>query len=60
MTERLLMAVRGTDRTGEAEPVVVNTDDPKTVVLTLDDGQTLALDRAELRNTLDEPTQEAA
>lgn len=55
MSQDLLMAHRQSNHqtTSEAEPIVVDTDDPETVVLELDDGQRLELDRAELRACLD-------
>lgn len=47
--DRLVMVTRNDD---EAEPAVVNTDDPSAIVLVLDDGQTIALDRVELMAAL--------
>jgi hypothetical protein len=43
--DRLVMSTRNDQ---EAEPVIVNTDDPEVVVLVLDDGERITMDRAEL------------
>jgi hypothetical protein len=52
----LLMALAGADdHLIEAEPVVVNTDDPKVVVLELDDGYRVVLDAMELRSAIVPP-----
>jgi hypothetical protein len=47
---RLLIGTRHSDREDEAEPVLVeqDEDDPRLVVLILDDGDTITLDRVEL------------
>lgn len=47
--DRLMMVTRNE---AEAEPAVVNTDDPNVLLLVLDDGETIALDRAELAAAL--------
>jgi hypothetical protein len=47
--DRLVMVTRNEN---EAEPAVVNTDDPRILLLVLDDGETIALDRAELAAAL--------
>lgn len=54
-----LMATRSglSERTPEAEPVIVDTDTPNIVVLRLDDGETIEFDRRELLAATD---QEAA
>lgn len=50
----LVMAHRAGHAEDEAEPVVIDTDDPNVVVLELDDGERLELDPTELRASLDE------
>ena len=50
---RLLMVHRQASDEREAEPIVVNTDDPRVVVIELDDGGRLELDRRELRSALE-------
>lgn len=53
MAQDVLMAHRTTAGTTEAEPVIVDTDQPDVVVLRLDDGQELELDAHELRGAID-------
>lgn len=48
----VLMAARAAGRDLEAEPVVVDTDKANVVVLELDDGERLELDRTELQAAL--------
>ena len=45
----LLIAERFGLHNDEAEPLVVNTDNPREIVLELDDGERLVLDAIELR-----------
>lgn len=52
-----LMAVR---EDGESEPITVDTDQADAVVLELDDGRVIQLDRAELRAALDDTHSQAA
>ena len=48
MSDQLIVVNRSHGSDVEAEPVVVNTDNPDTLVLVLDDGETLEFDRREL------------
>ena len=50
---RLLMVLRQASDECEAEPIVVDTDDPRLVVFELDDGRRLELDRRELRSAIE-------
>ena len=49
MSRTLLMALRSTNESVESEPVVINTDSPRVVVIELDDGGRLELNPVELR-----------
>lgn len=62
MAVQVVMALRAgrAEHTPESEPVVVDTDDPRVVALTLDDGERLELDATELRAALAAPREEAA
>jgi hypothetical protein len=55
MSRHLVMAYRTGRAEAEAEPVVIDTEDPTVVVLELDDGGKLELDPTELRAALDLP-----
>jgi hypothetical protein len=50
----LIMACRGSSGEFESEPAVVDTDDQRVVVMELDDGGRLELDRRELRSAIAE------
>lgn len=56
MTVTPLMATRAglPEHTPEAEQVLVDTDTPDVVVLHLDDGEEITLDRSELLSALQE------
>jgi hypothetical protein len=57
MSQAMVMATRAgrPEHTPEAEPVVIDTDDPKVVKLTLDDGETIEMDRTELEAAIAPP-----
>lgn len=57
--ETLLMAHRSHDGDVEAEPVLIGNED-NVVVLKLDDGDELRIDRTELRAAIDDDHREAA
>ena len=50
---RLLMVLRQASDECEAEPIVVDTDDPRVVVIELDDGERLEIDLRELRSAIE-------
>lgn len=62
MSTQLVMVRRAhrPEHTPEAEPMVIDTDDPQRVVLQLDDGETVDCDAAELRAALEGPQERAA
>jgi hypothetical protein len=53
MSRHLLMAHRTGHDEDESEPVVINTDNPRFVVIELDDGDRLELDPRELLAAVD-------
>jgi hypothetical protein len=52
MPRTLVMINRAVEDASEAEPLIVDTDDPKVIVLELDDGDRLEVDPTELRAAL--------
>jgi hypothetical protein len=54
---RMLMVHRRVSGECESEPVVVDTNDPRVVVIELDDGGLLELDLRELRSAIEDDPQ---
>lgn len=53
MSQQLVVATHTIGKEIEAEPIVIDTDDPQTVVFEFDNGERWALDRRELDAALE-------